>query len=272
MTATIGELPKTLEAACLADVALRGEGRYPTYPFATAGLYGGQLLAITIVEAVRTSPPRRRPVAATATVLRPGHGGDNVRAFETFTRDGKTLSHRSISLAQGSETVSTGSVILATEEGLNGPVTSSPVAVPLPEMAGPDALPTLFERRWNFPFLEFRPVLTVPGVRPALHPVWLRSRTPWPDDVATWTAQAFLTDLAVVRAALEPEELKTHGVVTVEHVLYPHEEIAPDDWNLLTAERRYRNGSTALVDFSVVSRNGRVCATGTQVVQVLPPR
>lgn len=207
-------------------------------------LFGGQVLAQTLIAAARTVAPERMPHSLNAYFLRPG-APDVALDFEVQPmRDGRTFSNRRILARQGERTIfEMTTSFQEPEPGLDHS------AVEPADVAPPDASPDLAEvldRRlgagaaliseWDA--LEVR---LASRPEPTRHGgsmrAWVRTREEMPDDpLLNLAVLAYLSDMTLLSVTMIPHEVEFLSpklqFASVDHTMWFHRPVRVDRWLL----------------------------------------
>lgn len=251
----------------LLDLEERGPdafvGRTPTD--GPPRLFGGQVAAQSLRAATRTVPDDRVPHSLHAYFMRPGRPGVPLDLDVARHRDGRSFTTRMVTASQEGETIfSMLASFHVTEEGTDwqppAPEAPEPETVDWPRSA-------LAQFSALSPF-EMRPVRD-PGQSPfpVLHPFWVRTRGPVPDDPALHACLlTFISDMGVVGAARAPGTPLTERFMgaSLDHAMWFHRTPKVDDWLLFSAEPASTSGARGLARGSMHTRDGVLVASIAQ--------
>lgn len=240
-------MPKDVaELIALFDLVQTGENTFrgPVPKTRMQRLFGGQVLAQTLVAAAMTVPDDRLIHSLNAYFLRPGAIDTPLDFDVEVMRDGKTFSNRRILASQAGRTIfeMTSSFQLP-EDGL-----SHSAAVPL-DVADPEACPPLHDvlaRRFgaNVEFLSEWDALEV---RLAARPdkiedggtmkAWVRTKQPMPDSAVLHAAVlAYLSDITLLSVTTVPHEVEFLSpkmqAASIDHAMWFHRPVRVDEWLL----------------------------------------
>lgn len=240
-------MPKDVsELIALFDLEETGDNRFrgPVPNTRMQRLFGGQVLAQTLVAAAMTVPDDRLIHSLNAYFLRPGAIDTPLDFDVEVMRDGKTFSNRRILASQAGRTIfeMTSSFQLP-EDGL-----SHSAAVPL-DVADPAACPPLRDvlaRRFgaNVEFLSEWDALEV---RLAARPdkiedggtmkAWVRTKQPMPDSPVLHAAVlAYLSDITLLSVTTVPHEVEFLSpkmqAASIDHAMWFHRPVRVDEWLL----------------------------------------
>ncbi len=254
-------------------------------------LFGGQLVAQSIVAAGSSVPPDREVHSIHTTFLRSGLSGVPVSYVVEDLRDGRLSSVREVRAWQGDRLVCR-STISAT--GASDGISHTRPAVPSPgpgasrdlhEVAAADGgLGTFWE---GFAAVEVRidPVDPDRGAAHSAstpHQVWMRSASPLGDDpLLHRAALGYASDLMLMSTALAPHGhtagherslIRRWNGVSLDHCLWFHRPLRADDWFLVEHATPSAFGGRALVTADIFDAAGRVACHVTQEALIRPAR
>jgi acyl-CoA thioesterase len=241
------------------------------------GLFGGQLLSQAVQAALCTLTSGWVPYSLHAFFFAPGEEGAPIRLDVTSLRDGRSSCHRRVQLRQGELGVAEVTLVCGRPDtGPQPGIAAKPLTVSGPS-AGEEEL-SIFQTRWTFAGLDIRLPERPEDRTSRYHPVWVRasrtaaggqgSREPGPQ----WPLAAFVSDLGVVLAALEPGERRVRRAVTTEHTLWFHRPPRPRQWHLLDVRREERAGRRAVVAARIYDQDGLLVASALQGVAIIDIR
>ncbi|WP_125612538.1 acyl-CoA thioesterase [Specibacter cremeus] len=245
-----------------------------------ARLFGGQVLAQSVIAAGRTVDPERPIHSMHGYFLRPGDAGAPITFGVERLRDGRSFSARRVHAYQD------GTPILSMIASFQTPDVGLEHQAQMPEgVPGPDDVPTAADilggidhpvaREWAYgrPF-DVRHVgesiyLSVDGERVAHQAVWVKTLTAMPDDPAVHCAAlAYVSDYTL----LEPS-LRRHGVnwitpglsiASLDHAMWWHRPVRVDEWLLYVAVSPSASGARGLNMGRFFSRDGVLVASTAQ--------
>lgn len=243
-------------------------------------VFGGQVMAQSIVAATRTVPEDRPVHSMHGYFLRPG----DIRHPITFSvnrlHDGGSFSTRRVQAYQGGQPIwSMISSFQKMQEGLDHQV-EMPAGMPDPESLPSEAsivaeagesLANFWVHRRPFAMRHVAgPIYKEPSDdRTSWQAIWVRSLGPMPDDpVLHRAAIAYVSDYTI----LEPI-LRRHGlswvdprlrVASLDHGVRWHRFARADDWLLYVQESPTAIGGRGLVQGRFFSRDGHLVASVEQ--------
>lgn len=217
-----------------------------------------------------------------ATFIRAGSQKVPLTLVVTRERDGRSFSTRQIDAVQQGENILQ---MLASFHILDGgPQTGLPMAdVPPPEalldLPTDESSAAALLRARDYPITSLSVPLDRAPARRSLDSVmrtWSRSDETWPDGIAFSASYlTYLADLRTGLAALEEPDAPFPPDLTMtslDHSLWFHNRISPEEWLLIDMRRIAFEGHRALVLGTVHTRDGRHVATLTQELLARPGR
>lgn len=280
-------------ASLLAVLDLRDAGARTTediftgvsQPMPFGRVYGGQVLAQSIVAASRTLPPERTVHSMHGYFLRPGDPTDGITFSVDRIHDGRSFSTRRTQAFQAGVPIF--SMIASFQD--DGPglehAEPFPEGIPQPEDLPPvdtDELHPLSRRMFADRPVEVRhvpsPVYTsVEGPHVPRQAVWMRTRRALPDDPAIHRAAlAYLSDLTIQETILRGHGVpwSTPGlrVASLDHAMWWHRAGRVDDWLLYVQESPNARGGRGLSTGRIYTREGTLLASVAQEVMVRVPQ
>ncbi|MFV0319809.1 MAG: acyl-CoA thioesterase [Microbacterium sp.] len=248
-------------------------------------VYGGQVLAQSIIAASRTLSPERTVHSMHGYFLRPGDSTKGITFAIDRIHDGRSFSTRRTQAYQ--EGVPIFSMIASFQDegpGLDHQV-PMPADIPPPEQLSDveDQLPGVHpksNRLFRHRPVELRHVsapIYVEAAEPARHQaVWMRTRGRLPDDPAMHRAAlAYMSDLSIQEPILRAHGIawSTPGmkVASLDHAMWWHRFGRVDEWVLYVQESPNAVGGRGLAQGRVYSREGLLLASVAQEVMVRVP-
>ncbi|HET7799343.1 MAG TPA: acyl-CoA thioesterase domain-containing protein [Humibacillus xanthopallidus] len=242
-------------------------------------LYGGQLVAQSVVAAGRTAGEERPVHSIHTTFLRAGRPGEPVRFVAETLRTGGLITTLDVGAWQGERLLCRSTVSCsALVDGLTH-------QRPAPPSAGADASTDLRDVAeatgglgdyWEeFAAIELRvdPVLRETHPAHSASPpsgIWMRSREPLPDDPLVHRATiAYASDLMLMSTAVTPHGHTTGHerslaarwrAVSLDHAIWFHREARADSWLLFDHATPAAHASRALIEATAFDADGgEVC-------------
>jgi acyl-CoA thioesterase-2 len=249
-------------------------------------VYGGQVLAQSIVAASRTIPENRIVHSMHGYFLRPGDSTKGITFAVDRIHDGRSFSTRRTQAFQ--EGVPIFSMIASFQDEDPGLEHQTPMPEDLP---GPDDVPDVeshleglhpMSRR----LFADRPVdlrhipspiyASVHGERVPRQAVWMRVRRAIPDDPAIHRAAlAYLSDLTIQESILRAHGVSwaTPGlkVASLDHAMWWHRFGRVDEWMLYVQESPSARGGRGLANGRVYAADGTLLASVAQEIMVRVP-
>jgi acyl-CoA thioesterase-2 len=255
-------------------------------------VFGGQVLAQSLLAGMRSLPAggQRTLHSMHGYFLRPGDPEQVITYAAERLRDGRSFSARRIQALQGPPGAQL--PIFSCIASFQEPAAGVDHQVPMPDVPGPETLPSLAERyrgrddvdpQWSE---RRRPIdvrhLTVPlDLAPSEHrtarqAVWMRTYGDLPDDPGLHAALiAYASDFTI----LEPV-LRRHGiswslpglrVASLDHAMWWHRPVRADQWLLYVEESPSASGARGLSVGRIYTRDGRLVSTVAQEGMVRVP-
>ena len=242
-------------------------------------VFGGQVLAQSLVAAARTVPDGRTAHSMHGYFLRPGDPETPITFAVERLRDGRSFSARRVQAAQhGAPILSMIASFQVGDEGLDH-------GQPMPEVPDPESLPTTADlighlddpvaRHWarerpvDVRHVEGAIFLSARGERTDAQAVWMRAVGALPDDDALHRAvMAYASDYTM----LEPV-LRRHGVpwahpglkaASLDHAMWWHRPARADEWLLFVQSSPSASGARGLGQGLLFARDGALVATVAQ--------
>jgi acyl-CoA thioesterase-2 len=249
-------------------------------------IYGGQVLAQSIVAAARTLADVRTVHSMHGYFLRPGDSAKGLTFSVDRIHDGRSFSTRRTQAFQ--EGVPIFSMIASFQDEDPGieHQTSMPEGLPGPESL-PDVesfvggLHPVSQRLFTDRPVDLRHIpspiyLTVDGAHQPHQAVWIRIRRELPDD--PWihrAALAYLSDLTIQESILRAHGVawSTPGlkVASLDHAMWWHRFGRVDEWMLYAQESPSARGGRGLATGRIYARDGALLASVAQEVMVRVP-
>jgi acyl-CoA thioesterase-2 len=242
-------------------------------------VFGGQVLAQSLVAAARTTPAERAVHSMHGYFLRPGDPQERITFTVEQLRDGRSFSARRVQASQR------GVPILSMIASFQVADTGLDHAEEPPDVPDPESLPTTAQlighvdhpvaRHWA----RERPVdvrhvgeavfLGGPPERRSSQAVWMRAIGALPDDEALHRAvMAYASDYTM----LEPV-LRRHGMTwsqqglraaSLDHAMWWHRPARADEWLLFVQDSPFAGGARGMGQGRMYTRDGTLVATVVQ--------
>jgi len=280
-----------LAALDLADTGARTSEDIFTGPsqwMPSGRVFGGQVLAQSLVAASRTLAPTRVVHSLHGYFLRPGRTDLPLTFSVDRIHDGRSFSTRRTQAYQNGVPIL--SAIFSFQdsdggldhqidmpEGLAAPETLPDESGSVGAVAGSAAEFWTTDRPFDLRHIPSPVYLTVEGEHTASQAVWLRAVGPLPDDpLVHRAALAYASDYSI----LEPV-LRRHGIAwaepglksaSLDHAMWWHRFGRVDEWVLYVQESPSAGGGRGLSLGRIYARDGRLLATVAQEGMIRVPR
>jgi acyl-CoA thioesterase-2 len=248
-------------------------------------VYGGQVLAQSIIAASRTLPPDRAPHSMHGYFLRPGDAAEGITFSVDRIHDGRSFStRRTQAFQQGVPIFSMISSFQDEDPGFEH-AEPMPPGVPRPEEidpagdegVSPEVRQMLARRPVDIRHVEGALYETPSEHAQPQQAVWMRTRRPLPDDPALHRAMlAYLSDMTIQESIF-----RAHGVVwatpglkvaSLDHAMWWHRPGRVDEWMLYVQESPSARGGRGLATGRIYAHDGTLLASVAQEVMVRVPR
>ncbi len=250
-------------------------------------VFGGQVLAQSIVAAQRTVADDRSIHSMHGYFLRPGDAKLPITFSVDRIHDGRSFStRRTQAYQEGLPILSMIASFQDSDAGLDHQV-PMPEGLPEPESL-PDSASTLHsvehpvaqywasERPFDMRHVPSPIYLSVEGEHVAHQAVWFRSSGPLPDDADLHRAAlAYASDYTIMESVM-----RRHGVAwstpglraaSLDHAMWWHRFARVDDWLLYVQESPSASGGRGLALGRIFSRDGLLVASVAQEAMVRVP-
>ncbi|WP_341934544.1 acyl-CoA thioesterase II [Microbacterium sp. LWO14-1.2] len=257
-----------------------------SHPMPSGRIYGGQVLAQSLLAAERTLPEDRAAHSMHGYFLRPGDASQGLTIAVDRIHDGRSFSTRRSQAYQNGVPIF--SMIASFQDEGPGVEHSAPMPsdVPDPESLLPDeervdGLPAGTSRMLSDRAADVRHVegpLFLPGddSQVSEQGVWMRMRAPLPDDPRIHRAAlAYLSDMTIQESIL-----RAHGlywalpglkVASLDHAMWWHRPARVDEWLLYVQESPNARGGRGLAQGRIFTRDGELVASVAQEIMVRVP-
>lgn len=249
-------------------------------------VYGGQVLAQSIIAASRTLPAGRSAHSMHGYFLRPGDSSRGLTFAVDRIHDGRSFSTRRTQAFQ--DGVPLFSMIASFQDEDPGIEHQAPMpeGIPAPEDLTDDedhilGLHPMSKRLFTDRPVDLRHVskpiyTTVEGERVPHQAVWMRTRRRLPDDpLIHRAALAYVSDLTIQESVLRAHGVawQTPGlkVASLDHAMWWHRDGRVDDWLLYVQESPSALGGRGLATGRIYTRDGMLLATVAQEIMVRVP-
>ncbi len=243
-------------------------------------VFGGQVLAQSLVAAMRTVPDDRHVHSMHGYFLRPGDVGQPITFSVDRIHDGRSFATRRTQAYQDGRPIL--SMIASFQDDDQGLEHHIDMPADLPD---PESLPTAAEslekvdhsiaRYWasERPF-DMRHIpspiyLTVDGEHTARQAVWMKTLGQLPDDPDLHRAAlAYASDYSIMEPIMRRHGIAwaTRGlkVASLDHAMWFHRFGRADEWMLYVQDSPSAQGGRGLSTGSIFSRSGLLLATVAQ--------
>lgn len=257
-----------------------------SHPMPSGRIYGGQVLAQSLLAAERTLPEDRAVHSMHGYFLRPGDASQGITIAVDRIHDGRSFSTRRSQAYQNGVPIF--SMIASFQD--HGPgvehAAAMPDGVPSPESLLPDeerveGLPRgvarmLSDRAADVRHVESPLFLPSDDAKVPQQCVWMRLRAPLPDDQRVHRAAlAYLSDMTIQESIL-----RAHGlhwslgglkVASLDHAMWWHRPARVDEWLLYMQESPNARGGRGLAQGRIFTRDGELVASVAQEIMVRVP-
>jgi len=283
----LAELIRTLDLSQIESTTREDVFVGPSQWMPHGRVYGGQVLAQSLVAATHTVEPSRPVHSMHGYFLRAGDISQPITFSVDRLRDGRSFSTRRVQAFQNEEPIF--SMIASFQDrdpGLEHQ-DALPAGIPAPE-----TLPSAFELIGDNPhpvaqyWAKARPFdmrhvgspiyFTVEGEHVAHQAVWLKSLGDFPDSQPLHTAAlAYLSDYTILESIY-----RRHGIAwahpglnsaSLDPAMWFHRDAKVDDWVLYVQESPSAQGGRGLALGRLFSRDGALLATVAQEGMVRVP-
>ncbi|MEA5455293.1 acyl-CoA thioesterase II [Sinomonas sp. JGH33] len=251
-------------------------------------VFGGQVLAQTLMAASRTVPADRLVHSMHGYFLRAGDADQSITFGVERLRDGRSFSARQVHAYQDGKPILSMIASFQTESDGVDHQTQMPADVPDPEslpstadllgsIDHPVAQYWAFDRPFDVRHVNPAVYVSAAGERVARNAVWMKTFGPMPDDQRVHRAAlAYASDYTL----LEPI-LRRHGlswvtpdmnVASLDHAMWWHRPVRVDEWLLYVQESPSAHGARGLGVGRIFTRDGVHVATVGQEGMVRVPR
>jgi acyl-CoA thioesterase II len=255
-------------------------------PMPHGRVFGGQVLAQSLLAAAKTVDDERLPHSVHGYFLRPGDPDEPITFRVERLRDGRSFSaRRTHAIQRGAPLLSMISSFQLDQPGLEH--TEEPPQVPGPDELSPDHERAIDPRHPMYAFvghagaLDMRHVeadifaAAAPEISDVQH-VWMRARDPLPDDQ---TLHRALLAFACDQVMLEPVLRRHHeswsspglSMASLDHAMWWHRPVRVDEWLLYAQRSPSAQGGRGLGTAQVFDTSGSLVATIAQEGMVRVP-
>ena len=257
-----------------------------SHPMPSGRIYGGQVLAQTLLAAERTMPEERAVHSMHGYFLRPGDASQGLTIAVDRIHDGRSFATRRSQAYQNGVPIF--SMIASFQDESPGieHAAAMPDGVPAPEQLSPDeelvegahplSVRVLRDRPADVRHVEGPIYLTVDGERRAHQCVWMRIRSAMPDDPRLHRAAlAYLSDMTIQESILRAHGVswadKGLKVASLDHAMWWHRFARADEWLLYVQESPNARGGRGLATGRIYTRDGSFVASVAQEIMIRVP-
>jgi acyl-CoA thioesterase-2 len=257
-----------------------------SHPMPSGRIYGGQVLAQSLIAAERTLPEDRAVHSMHGYFLRPGDARQGLTIAVDRIHDGRSFSTRRSQAYQNGVPIF--SMIASAQDTGPGVEHAEPMPSDLPapeDLAADedriDGLPDGTARMLSERAADIRHVdspLYLPSDDPHVsrQAVWMRMRAPLPEDPRLHRAAlAYLSDMTIQESIL-----RAHGVywampglkvASLDHAMWWHRPARVDEWLLYLQESPNAGGGRGLATGRIYTREGALVANVAQEIMIRVP-
>lgn len=257
-----------------------------SHPMPSGRIYGGQVLAQTLIAAERTLPEDRAVHSMHGYFLRPGDASQGITIAVDRIHDGRSFSTRRTQAYQNGVPIFSMIASFQDEDPGVEHAVSMPDGIPEPEALQPDearvpGLPEGTRRMLSDRAVDVRHVdspLFLPSddARVPQQGVWMRTRAALPDDPRLHRAAlAYLSDMTIQESIL-----RAHGVywalpglkvASLDHAMWWHRPARVDEWLLYLQDSPNARGGRGLAQGRIFTRDGVLVANVAQEIMIRVP-
>jgi acyl-CoA thioesterase II len=250
-------------------------------------VYGGQVLAQSLVAAQRTVDVDRPVHSLHGYFLRAGDSNEPIRFAVERLRDGRSFSARRVHAVQFDRP------ILSMIVSFQHPADGIDHQAPMPDVPDPETLPTIRERYAQYDTPEAahwlrrrpvdlrhveRPLYVEPSPEKVPHQsMWMRAASRLPDDERLHAAVlAYASDYSLLEPVMRAHGLTftTPGmrIASLDHAMWWHRPARADEWLLYSQESPSAQGSRGLGLGRIYTRDGVLACSVAQEGMLRVPR
>ncbi|WP_334147905.1 acyl-CoA thioesterase [Microbacterium sp.] len=257
-----------------------------SHPMPSGRIYGGQVLAQSLIAAERTLPEDRPVHSMHGYFLRAGDATQGITIAVDRIHDGRSFSTRRSQAYQNGVPIFSMIASFQDEDPGVEHAEAMPSGIPDPETLIPDedrvdGLPEgttrmLSERAADIRHIDHPLYLPSSDEKVPRQGVWMRMRAPMPDDPRLHRAAlAYLSDMTIQESIL-----RAHGVfwalpglkvASLDHAMWWHRPVRVDEWLLYMQESPNARGGRGLATGRIYSRDGALVASVAQEIMIRVP-
>lgn len=275
---SVEELLHLLDLEILEENLFRGESK----TVGSKTVFGGQVLAQSLIAALRTVPGERVLHSLHAYFILPGDLERPI-VFQVETiRDGGSFTTRRVKAIQKGQVIFLMSASFQIrEEGLEHQIAMPKVPMPnelpnLEDLAAQfkDLLPENVRRFLNLERpIEFKPVEmfnpAIPVKQEPFRHIWMRGKGLMPEDYRLHQAVlAYTSDYNLLTTAIQPHadvaSFSQLKMASLDHAMWFHRDFRMDEWLLYAIESPSASNSRGFTRGNIFSADGRLIASVVQ--------
>ena len=282
----VADLVEVLNLESRGELRFRGRSQWMPH----GRVFGGQVLAQSLVAASRTVERERPAHSLHSYFLRPGDTAKAVDFQVDVLRDGRSFSSRRVlAIQDGQPILSMIASFQTTDPGLTHQL-DAPSNVPQPEQL--PAARELFDsmEQLNHPAVEYwtkaRPFdirhveepiyLNAAENRVAAQAVWFKALEPLPNSPDLHQAAlAYVSDYSILESILRRHGLswlhRGLSTASLDHAMWFHRPARVDDWLLYVQESPSAQSGRGLATGKIFSRQGQLIASVAQEGMIRVP-
>lgn len=250
-------------------------------------VFGGQVLAQSLIAAMRTVDAGRKVHSMHGYFLRPGDANEPITFGVERLRDGRSFSARRVHAYQEGMPILSMIASFQEEDGGVEHQSEMPAGIPDPESlpSTADLLGTFdhpvarewaFERPFDIRHVDPALYVSATGRKEARNAVWMKTFGPMPDDPDLHRAAlAYASDYTLLESILRKHGMSwiTPGmsVASLDHAMWWHRPARVDEWLLYVQESPSAQGARGLATGKIFSRDGLHVATVAQEGMIRVP-
>lgn len=243
-------------------------------------VFGGQVLAQSLMAAIRTVDPLRIVHSMHGYFLRPGNANKPITFGVQRLRDGRSFSARRVHAYQDGVPILSMIASFQSEDDGVEHESEMPAGIPDPEtlpstidlladLNNPEAPHWAYERPFDIRHVDPPLYVSAAGRQEARNAVWMKTYDPMPDNPNLHRAAlAYGSDYTLLESVLRGHGLSwvTPGLnaASLDHAMWWHRPARVDAWLLYVQESPSAQGARGLGTGKIFNRNGQHVATVAQ--------
>jgi acyl-CoA thioesterase-2 len=227
-------------------------------------LFGGFVLGQAVHAATRTAPEGSRMHSMHGYFLAPRVAGHDVSYEITPLRDGRSFASRQLRATQDGRAVFTMTCSFTADTEGYEYGRDLDESIPGPDELEPENEPGPWDTA------EVGPTAPGPdGFMDSTHRIWLRAKRELPDDPHLHDAVvAVMTDITWTGTRPLHLEGDTQGLVSLDHAIWFHRRVRPDDWLFYDVHSLVNAGGRGLVRGTMHGPDRRLAVSVTQELRL----